>query len=74
MISYRKKGTRLFYKIYDNGNICRVFNRERFSSIDISNNELIIADGKDEKECTEQEFRDAYKYAFDRISLQNLDI
>lgn len=79
--SYRKSGTRRYYKIYNDGKVCFVLNQENWSEIRFGINGFMIADvldpydpGIKSHEITESEFNQAYKYALDRITMQRLDI
>jgi hypothetical protein len=79
MTTYHKIGTRSFYKIYDNGTVCHVLNQQGWSEIHFGINGFMIADVKDaynvkQYDISEAEFNEAYKLAYDRISLQRLDI
>lgn len=79
MTTYHRIGIRTFYKIYDNGTVCHVLNQQGWSEIHFGINGFMIADVMDAynpkaHECTQEEFNEAYKLAYDRISLQRLDI
>lgn len=79
MTTYHRIGTRLFYKIYDNGTVCHVLNQQGWSEIHFGINGFMIADVMDpykvtSYEISEKEFNEAYKLAYDRISLQRIDI
>ncbi len=81
MTQYRRNGLRRFYKIYDDGTVCAVLNQQNWSEIKFGINGFMIADIFDPyptntgmKEITGKEFNEAYKLAYDRISLQRIDV
>jgi hypothetical protein len=68
---YRKSGGREFYKVDEStGIVTRVWNKQSFSRIDISDNRLVLEDTMDEgtTEITAEEFNTAYKEALERIT------
>jgi hypothetical protein len=71
MIEYRKhKSGREFFMISDE-TILRVKNKEKWSLVDVSTNQLIKWEATDTdftKPCTEQEFKEALQVALDRIN------
>jgi hypothetical protein len=64
MTTYHRIGTRSFFKIYGNGTICHVMNKQNWSLIKFGINGFLIEDVTDAY----------YKLAYDRISLQRIDI
>lgn len=79
MTTFHRIGTRSFFKIYANGTICHVMNKQNWSLIKFGINGFLIEDVMDAynpkaNECSEQEFNEAYKLAYNRITLQRLDI
>jgi len=74
MISYRRNGLREFYRI-EGDLVVRVVNKEKQSCVDICDSWLIRSVATDEystKECTEQEFNEAYSIALDRIKTMKI--
>ena len=66
---YRKSGSRVFYKINEEGHnqtVTRVRNKLSFSQLDVSHNSLITADAFEEGTTSITE--EAYKEAMERIS------
>ena len=71
---YRKSGGsgRMFYKVDDQkGLVTRVLNKQLHSSIEFSENMLLVCDVLEDnttlKSSTEEEFNTAYKEAMERI-------
>lgn len=70
-MTYRKKKEREFFKI-DGDTITRVLNKHYGSLIETTKNPIIkenAIDPSDTKECSEQEFKEAFSTAFDRVSV-----
>lgn len=70
-MTYRKKKDREFFRV-DGETVTRVLNTFYGSTIEVTINHVVkcnATDLHDTKDCTELEFKDAYRTAFDRISL-----
>lgn len=70
-MTYRKKKDREFFRV-DGETVTRVVNKFYESTIEVSINQVVkwnATDPYDTKDCTELEFKNAYRTAIDRISL-----
>ncbi|HYG03307.1 MAG TPA: hypothetical protein VD927_12735 [Chryseosolibacter sp.] len=76
MIEYRKAGIRTFYRI-DGDNVTRVINKSWKSTVDVGEIELVssdvMTDAQTYKPCTEQDFKEQYNIALDRINKMKIE-
>jgi hypothetical protein len=69
---YRKKGTRMFFKV-ENGITIRILNKEKLSVVTVADSPYIEEDALNEGfPCTKEEFIDAYHFAMERIQTMKL--
>lgn len=74
-MKYIKNGTREFFLIKDSGTIMRVLNKEKYSQITVTTNQLSYDEAiysYNSVEITEQEFREQFEIAKKRMETLEL--